>query len=74
MESIPPEWMRPIFVPLPKTGDLQDCTNYRTFGLISHVTKVYVKILLERVKPRTEETLAEEQAGFRKGRSAIDQI
>ena len=59
-----------IIVPLPKKGDLQDCSNYRTISLISHPSKVLLKIILNRLKLQIEELLAEERAGFRKGPSS----
>ena len=50
------------------------CQNYRTISLISHPSKIMVKILLNRLKPQAEEIIAEEQAGFRMGRSTTEQI
>ena len=70
----PSQWTKSIIVPLPKKGDLQDCSNYRTISLISHPSKVLLKIILNRLKPQIEELLAEEQADFRKGRSTVEQI
>jgi hypothetical protein len=61
-------------IPLPKGGDPTQCSNYRTISLISHTSKIFLKIILERLKKRMEEVLAEEQAGFRKGRNTIEQI
>ena len=54
--------------------DPQMCQNYRTISLISHSSKVMLKILLNRLKPQAEEIIAEEQAGFRAGRSTSEQI
>ena len=68
----PSQWTKSIIVPLPKKGDLQDCSNYRTIRLISHPSKVL--LILTRLRPQVEEVLAEEQAGFRKGRSTTEQI
>ena len=48
--------------------------NYRTISLIGHGSKVMLKIILNRLKPQAEEIIAEEQAGFRSGRSTIEQI
>ena len=50
------------------------CQNYRTISLISHPSKVMLKILLNRLKPQAEEIIAEEQAGFRAGRNTSEQI
>ena len=60
--------------PWTKKGNLQICNNYRTNSLISHPSKVMLKVLLNRLKPQAEEIIAEEQAGFRIGRSTTEQI
>ena len=59
---------------LPKKGNLQQCQNYRTISLISHSSKVMLKILLNRLKPQAETIIAEEHAGFRPGRSTTEHI
>ena len=59
---------------IPKKGNLQLCQNYRTISLISHPSKVMLKIILNRLQPQAEEIIAEEQAGFRVGRSTTEQI
>ena len=59
---------------LPKKGNLQQCQNYRTINLISHPSKVMLKIILNRLKPQMEKIIAEEQTGFRAGRSTTGQI
>ena len=61
-------------VPIPKKGDLRDCSNYRTISLIGHPSKVLLKVILNRLSPQVEEVLTEEQAGFRKRRSTVEQI
>ena len=48
--------------------------NYRTISLISNPSKVMLKIILNRLKPEAEQIIAEEQAGFRPGRSSTEQI
>ena len=67
------EWPTPRtqswIITLPKKGNLQLCQNYRTISLISHSSKVMLKVILNRLKPQ-----AEEQAGFRAGRSTTEQI
>ena len=55
-------------------GNLQLCQNYRTLSLISHPSKVMLKIILNRLQAQAEEIIAEEQAGFRAGRSTTEQI
>lgn len=73
-ESTPDEWIQSVLVTIPKKGDLKDCRNYRTIALMSHVGKIFMMILLERLKAQTEEHLADEQAGFRKDRNTVQQI
>ena len=58
----------------PQKGNLQLCQNYRTISLITHPSKVMLKIILNRHQPQAEETITEEQAGLRAGRSTIKQI
>ena len=63
-----------LVITLPKKSNLQLCQNYRTISLISHPSKVMLKIILNRLQPQAEEIIAEEQAGFRAGRSTTEQI
>ena len=63
-----------IVITLPKKGNLQQCQNYQTIGVISHPSKVMLKIILNRLRPQAEKIIAEEQAGFRAGRSTSEQI
>ena len=70
----PTPWTQSLIVTLPKKGNLQLCQNYRTISLISHPSKVMLKIILNRLKPQAEHIIAEEQAGFRAGRSTTEQI
>ena len=70
----PKTWTQSIMLPLPKKGNLKKCQNYRTISLISHSSKVILRILLNRLKAKAEEILSEEQAGFRPGRSTAEQI
>ena len=70
----PEEWTKSLVMPLPKKGNLKKCENYRTISLISHPSKVMLRIILNRLKNKAEELLAEEQAGFRPGRSTVEQI
>ena len=72
------EWPTPgthsLVTTLPKKGNLQQCQNYRIISLISHPSKVMLKVILNRLKPQAEKIIAEEQAGFRAGRSTTEQI
>jgi len=70
----PGEWTSSVFVPLPKKGDLKQCKNYRTVALVSHASKILLRVILERIGKKTETEIANEQAGFRKGRGTRDQI
>ena len=70
----PIDWKRSIFIPLPKKGDLQLCSNYRTIALISHASKILLKILMNRIKHKLEEEVSLAQAGFREGRGTKDHI
>ena len=61
----PTPWTQSLIITLPKKGNLQLCQNYRTISLISHSSKVMLKVILNRLKPQAEEIIAEDQAGFR---------
>ena len=67
-------WTQSLIITLPKKGNLQLCQNYRTISLISHPSKVMLRILRDRLKPQAEEIIKGEQAGFRAGRSTTEQI
>ena len=67
-------WTQSLVITLPKKGNLQWCQNYRTIGLVSHPSKVMLKVILNRLKPQAEKIIGEEQAGFRVGRSTTEQI
>ena len=58
----------------PKKGNTKECSNYRTIALISHASKVILKILQARLQQYVNHEPADVQAGFRKGRGARDQI
>ena len=70
----PTPWTQSLIITLPKKGNLKLCQNYRTISLISHPSKVMLRILLNRLKPQAEEIIKEGQAGFRAGRSTTEQI
>ena len=63
-----------VFIPFPKKGDAKECSNYRTIALISHSSKVMLKILQARLQQYMNRELPDVQAGFRKGRGTRDQI
>ena len=61
-------------IPIPKKGNAEECSNYRTIALISHASKVMLKILQARLQQYMNCELPDVQAGFRKGRGTRDQI
>ena len=65
---------RPVFIPIPKKGNAKECSNYHTIALISHTSKVMLKILQARPQQYVNHELPDVQAGFRKGRGTRDQI
>ena len=70
----PQDWKRSVFIPIPKKGNAKECSNYPTIALISHTSKVMLKILQARLQPYMNRELPDVQAGFRKGRGTRDQI
>ena len=70
----PQDWKRPVCIPIPKKGNAKECSNYCTIALISHGSKVMLKILQARLQQYVNHTLPDVQAGFRKGRGTRDQI
>ena len=70
----PQDWKRSVFIPIPKKGRVKECKNYRTIALISHASKVVLKILQPRLQQYVNWELPDVQAGFRKGRGTRDQI
>ena len=68
------DWKRSVFIPIPKKGNAKECSNYRTIALISHASKVMLKILHARLQQYMNHELPDIQAGFRKGRGTRDQI
>ena len=62
------------FIPIPKKGNAKECSNYLTIALISHASKVMLKILQARLQQYMNRELPDVQAGFRKGRGTRDQI
>ena len=70
----PQDWKRSVFIPVPKKGNAKECSNYHIIGLISHASKVMLKILQARLQQYVSHELPDVQAGFRKGRGTRDQI
>ena len=70
----PQDWKRSVFIPTPKKGNAKECSNYCTIALISHASKVMLKILQVMLQQYINHELLDVQAGFRKGRGIRDQI
>ena len=70
----PQDWKRSVFILIPKNGKAKECSNYCTIALISHASKVMLKILQARLQQYVNSELSDVQAGFRKGRGTRDQI
>ena len=68
------DWERSVFIPIPKKGNAKEFSNYHTIALISHASKVMLKILQARLQQYMNHELPDVQAGFRKGRGTRDQI
>jgi len=69
----PQDWKRSLFIPIPKKGNAKECSNNHTIILISHTSKVMLKILQARIQQYVNRELSDVQAGFRKGRGNRDQ-
>ena len=65
----PKDWKRSTFIPIPKKGNAKECSNYHTIALISHTSKVILKILQAKLQQYINYELSDIQAGFRKGRA-----
>ena len=68
------DWKRSVFIPIPKKGNAKECSNYHPIALISHATKVMLKILQARLQQYVIGELPDVQADFSKGRGTRDQI
>ena len=70
----PWHWKRSVFITIPKKGNAKECSNYHRITLISHTSKVMLKILQARLQQYMNWELPNVQAGFRKGRGTRDQM
>ena len=68
------DWKRSVFIPIAKKGNAKECSNYHTVALISHASKVMLKILQARLQQYMNRELLDVQAGFRKSRGTRDQM
>ena len=70
----PQDSKRSVCIPIPKKCNAEECSNYHTIALISHTSKVMLKILQARLQQQVNHELPDIQAGFRKGRGTRGQI
>ena len=70
----PQDWKQSVFILIPKEGNVKECSNYCTIALISHVSKLMLKIFQARLQQYMYHEIPDVQAGFRKGRRTRDQI
>ena len=70
----PQDCKKLVFIPIPKKGNTKECSNYYTVLLISHASKVMLKILQAKLQQYVNHEFPDVQAGFRKGRGTRDQI
>ena len=68
------DWKKSVFIPTPKKGNAKECSNYHIIALISHNSKVMLKILQARLQQYVNRELPDVQVGFRKGRGSRNQI
>ena len=73
-QQCPQDWKRSVFILIPKKGNAKECSNYHTIALISHTSKVMLKILQDRLQQYVNHELPDVQAGFRKSRGSRHQI
>ena len=74
IQQWPQDWNVSVFIPIPKKGNDKECSNYHRIALISHTSKVMLKIPQGRLHKYVNQELPDVQAGFRKGRGNRDQI
>ena len=77
LSIVPVDWVIACMVPLCKgngKGVVHECGNFRGISLLSVVGKVYGRVLINRIRAKTENVNAEVQGGFRRGRGCTDQI
>ena len=68
------DWKRSVFIPISKKGNAKECSNYHIIVLISHASKVMLKILQAGLQQYVSQAFPDVQAGFKKGRGTRDQI
>ena len=71
---MPIDWNKGLIVKIPKKGDLQNCDNWRGITLLSMPSKIFCRVLLNRIEGAIDVNLRQEQAGFRRGEGCMDQV
>ena len=71
---LPQDWKKSVFISIPKKGNAKECSNNLTIALISHASKIMLKILQDRLQQYMNHELPDAQVGFRKGRGTRGQI
>ena len=74
IQQWPQDWKRSVFIPIPKKGNVKECSNYHTIALYSQTSKLKLKILQARLQQYVNRELPDVQGGFIKGRGTRDQI
>ena len=74
LSSGPQDWKRSVLIPIPKKGNANECSNYHTIALISHTSKLMLKIFQARLQQYVNCEIPDVQDGFRKGRGTRDQV
>ena len=74
VNEIPRDWNKGLIVKIPKKGDRQNCDNWRGITLLSMTSKIFCRVLLNRIEEAIDVNLRQEQAGFRTGKGCMDQI
>ena len=71
-QQLPQDWKKSAFIPVPKRGNAEECSNYHTIALILHASKVMLKIPQATLQQYINQELPDVQGGLRKGRRTID--
>ena len=74
IQQWPQDWKRSIFIPIPKKGNAKECSNYFTIALLSHTSKVMLKIFQAGLQQYVNHELPDVHTGFRKGRGTKNQV
>jgi len=72
--NIPDDFLKTVFITVPKVNHAQECADFRTISLISHASKILLYLIKQRITPIIEQHLSDSQMGFRKGRGTKDAI